>query len=82
MTTKSVSPDEVRREAEQTRAWIREQLADQRCTCVQHGDGSVTTFLCPLHAAQDPCATMAAVTGRRRHGSVVRGCCTNCGWQR
>lgn len=51
-----------------------------RCSCARHNDGSVTTSLCPLHAKQDPCLTMATVTGRRRHGSVVRGVCSACGW--
>lgn len=50
------------------------------CTCAHHDDGSVTTFLCSAHAQQDPCATMSAVTGRRRKGSIVRGRCTSCGW--
>jgi hypothetical protein len=37
-------------------------------------------MLCPTHADRDPCATMAAVTGKRRKGSIVRGTCTSCGW--
>lgn len=51
------------------------------CACAHHSDGSVTRFLCSAHADADPCATTAAVTGRRRKGSVVRGTCTTCGWQ-
>jgi len=54
----------------------------QPCSCARHDDGSVTTYLCPVHADDDPCATMAAVTGRRRRGSVVRGRCSACGWSR
>lgn len=52
----------------------------QVCSCARHNDGSVTTSLCPLHAEQDPCLTMATVTGKRRRGSVVRGVCSACGW--
>lgn len=33
-----------------------------------------------VHATTDPCATVASITGRRRRGSIVRGCCTACGW--
>ena len=51
------------------------------CTCAQNKDGSTTPLLCPIHAAYDPCWTMAQVTGRRRKGSIVRGVCTGCGWQ-
>lgn len=50
-----------------------------RCSCARNTDGSVTTMLCPIHAEQDPCATMARVTGRRRQGTIRRGICTNCG---
>lgn len=50
-----------------------------RCSCVEHGDGSVTTMLCPLHADTDPCLTMAQVTGRRRTGTIRRGVCSACG---
>lgn len=50
------------------------------CSCATHDDGSVTKMLCPAHAPEDPCATMAAVTGERRRGSVVRGVCSACGW--
>ncbi len=50
------------------------------CSCARHADGSVTTFLCSLHAEDDPCLTTARVTGSRRHGSVIRGTCTACGW--
>ena len=50
-----------------------------RCACARHTDGSVTTFLCSVHADQDPCLTMAQVTGRRRKGTIRRGVCTSCG---
>lgn len=50
------------------------------CVCVTHSDGSVTTMLCPQHATEDPCATMAAVTGQRRRGTIRNGTCTACGW--
>lgn len=50
------------------------------CVCAHNRDGSVTTMLCSVHADQDPCLTMARTTGKRRHGSIVRGRCTNCGW--
>lgn len=50
------------------------------CVCARHDDGSVTTFLCPVHADADPCQTMAAVTGRRRVGTIRRDTCSNCGW--
>ncbi len=50
------------------------------CTCVKHDDGSVTTFLCSVHADSDPCLTMATVTGRRRTGTIRRGKCTACHW--
>lgn len=57
------------------------QNADSvRCACARNSDGSVTTILCPLHAEQDPCLTMARVTGKRRRGSVVRGVCSACNW--
>lgn len=51
-----------------------------RCSCAKHADGSVTTMLCPTHSDRDPCERMAAVTGTRRKGSIVRGTCSNCGW--
>jgi hypothetical protein len=51
----------------------------RRCVCARHTDGSVTTFLCPVHADTDPCLTMASVTGRRRTGTIRRGVCTSCG---
>ena len=51
------------------------------CSCAINGDGSVTTMLCPAHAEGDPCGTFAAVTGKRRQGSVVRGTCSACGWK-
>lgn len=51
-----------------------------RCSCAKNTDGSVTTMLCPSHAESDPCETMAAVTGKRRKGSIVRGTCSHCGW--
>ena len=50
------------------------------CTCAKHADGSVTVFLCPLHASTDPCLTMSRVTGKRRTGTIRRGVCTSCGW--
>lgn len=50
------------------------------CSCANHGDGSVTTMLCPAHADKDPCSTMAEVTGQRRKGSIVGGVCSACGW--
>jgi hypothetical protein len=50
------------------------------CSCAHNNDGSVTTMLCPLHAAEDPCWTTARVTGRRRSGSIVNGVCSSCGW--
>lgn len=51
-----------------------------RCTCAHHNDGSITMRLCRVHADQDPCLTMAQVTGKRRRGSIVRGVCSACGW--
>lgn len=53
--------------------------ATHRCACARHGDGSVTTSLCPLHADVDPCLTVAIVTGTRRRGTIRRGVCTACG---
>lgn len=53
-----------------------------KCACAHHDDGSTTTMLCPTHAKEDPCATMAAVTGKRRRGSIRKGVCTSCGWAR
>lgn len=50
------------------------------CACATHNDGTRTVALCPLHADADPCGTAALVTGKRRRGSVVRGCCSSCGW--
>lgn len=50
------------------------------CSCATHDDGSKTTTLCPTHADQDPCLTLAQVTGRRRKGTIRRGTCTSCGW--
>ena len=63
-------------------AWLHEQPAKPPtpCVCAHNNDGSVTTMLCSLHASQDPCLTMAQVTGKRRKGSIVRGTCTACGW--
>lgn len=49
------------------------------CSCARHTDGSVTTFLCSVHADTDPCLTMSSVTGRRRKGTIRRGVCTACG---
>lgn len=51
-----------------------------QCACSTNRDGTTTTFLCPVHATQDPCHTKAQITGRRRRGSVERGCCSHCGW--
>lgn len=50
-----------------------------RCACSHSLDGSVTDFLCPIHADTDPCLTMATVTGRRRKGTIRRGVCSACG---
>lgn len=58
-----------------------ETLTAPRCACARHDDGSVTTFLCPAHAEQDPCLTTSQVTGRRRTGTIRRGVCTACGWR-
>ena len=49
------------------------------CVCATNRDGSVTTFLCPVHADVDPCLSKAWVTGKRRKGTIRRGVCTNCG---
>lgn len=49
------------------------------CCCATNQDGSVTTSLCPRHAAVDPCLTTSQVTGRRRRGTIRRGVCTACG---
>jgi hypothetical protein len=38
-------------------------------------------MMCPLHADEDPCYTMALVTGGRRKGSIINGVCSNCGWR-
>jgi hypothetical protein len=51
-----------------------------QCSCAYNTDGTVTTMLCPQHADEDPCATKAAVTGRRRRGSIINGVCSACGW--
>jgi hypothetical protein len=72
----------------QLRAAIRDSGVDrvpvkgQRvpCACAHHDDGSVTTFLCPQHADDDPCWTKARGTGRRRKGSIIKGVCSTCGW--
>jgi hypothetical protein len=66
---------------EQALGYLAANGVGPQCSCARHNDGSVTTFLCPLHAEQDPCLTMSNVTGRRRRGSVVRGTCTNCDWK-
>jgi hypothetical protein len=50
------------------------------CVCARHLDGSVTTFICPVHASVDPCLTMAQCTGRRRKGTIHNGVCSHCGW--
>ena len=50
-----------------------------QCACATNRDGSVTTFLCPVHADVDPCYTRSRVTGKRRTGTIRRGVCTNCG---
>ena len=50
------------------------------CCCATHNDGTRTTWVCPTHADADPCLTMASMAGKRRRGSVVRGCCSRCGW--
>ncbi len=55
--------------------------AVDKCACAKHQDGSVTTFLCPIHAEIDPCQTTATVTGRRRRGSIHSGRCSYCGWE-
>lgn len=52
-----------------------------QCACAKNSDGTATTLHCPTHADQDPCATMAQVTGKRRKGSIRRGQCSRCGWQ-
>ena len=52
----------------------------ENCACAHNLDGSVSTFLCSVHAVQDPCLTFAQVTGKRRRGSVKNGKCSNCGW--
>lgn len=64
------------------RVWEVQRLNTPTCSCAINNDGSVTKFLCSLHADNDPCATMAAVTGRRRTGTIRRGTCTACGWSR
>jgi hypothetical protein len=72
----SSDPDEIRVATKVLRRLTRVQ----RCVCVEHSDGSVTRFLCPVHADSDPCLTMAQATGNRRRGSIRRGVCSNCGW--
>ena len=54
---------------------------EARCACSHHTDGGRTTFLCPVHAADDPCATKARVTGKRRRGTIRHGRCSYCSWQ-
>jgi hypothetical protein len=54
-------------------------MSPTHCSCTRNRDGSVTTSMCPTHADQDPCLTMAQVTGRRRKGSIKGGVCTSCG---
>jgi hypothetical protein len=54
-------------------------MTARACSCARNTDGSVTTTLCPRHAATDPCLTMSTVTGRRRTGTIRRGVCTSCG---
>lgn len=49
------------------------------CACARHDDGTVTTFLCSVHAEVDPCYTVSTVTGRRRRGTIRHGVCTACG---
>jgi hypothetical protein len=52
-----------------------------KCACATNTDGTKTTFLCPLHAAEDPCHAKAIVTGKRRRGSIRNGRCSHCHWQ-
>jgi len=52
-----------------------------QCACATNTDGTKTTLLCPIHATDDPCLTLARVTGKRRRGSMKRGRCSNCQWQ-
>ena len=59
---------------------IGSRVAAVNCSCASNSDGTTTTMLCPLHAKEDPCWTMASVTGKRRKGSIINGTCTNCGW--
>lgn len=82
----TVTAEEAKAEAIETRNLYREnepgipfRYVRDRCSCSRHSDGSVTTMLCPIHAEQDPCLTMAQVTGRRRTGTIRRGTCTSCG---
>lgn len=51
-----------------------------KCSCARNLDGTTTTLLCPLHADDDPCETMARITGKRRRGSIRRGRCSRCSW--
>jgi hypothetical protein len=60
----------------------RRTASNDGCTCATNSDGTKTTMLCPVHASEDPCWTMARVTGRRRQGTIIRGVCTNCGWSK
>jgi hypothetical protein len=55
-------------------------MSTTNCACAHNTDGTVTATLCRVHATNDPCATFARITGKRRRGSIVRGCCTACGW--
>lgn len=50
------------------------------CACATYADGSTHTFLCPLHADQDPCLSKSLITGKRRKGTIKSGTCTHCGW--
>ena len=50
------------------------------CSCAVNLDGTTTATLCPVHATDDPCRTLADVTGKRRRGTVHAGRCSHCGW--
>ena len=50
------------------------------CACATNSDGSRTPTMCRIHADQDPCLTVAQITGKRRKGTIKNGVCTNCGW--
>ena len=56
-------------------------MTANRCACAHNTDGTTTSLLCPVHAATDPCLTMAQVTGKRRTGTIRRGTCTHCGFR-